>query len=78
VATGATADNFDNFDSSLALKIAWSFKIVEKLSILTFMSSRILSLATNFLERLLVISFYSSINSRGEGRLELLPVYLPA
>jgi hypothetical protein len=50
--------------------------IVEKLSILNFMSSRILSLATSFFERLLVISSYSSINSHSEGRLELLPVYL--
>jgi hypothetical protein len=43
VAIGATADNFDSFDCSLALKIAWSFKILEKLSILKFMSFRILS-----------------------------------
>jgi hypothetical protein len=42
------------------------------------MSSRILSLAASFLEILLVILSYSSINSRNEGRLELLPVYLPA
>jgi hypothetical protein len=68
VATNATTDNFDNFNSSLALKIAWYFKILEKLLILTFMYSRILSLATNFLERLLVISSYSSINSHSEGR----------
>jgi hypothetical protein len=74
VATGATTDNFDNFDCSSALKIAWFFKISEKNSILTFMSSRILSLVTSFLERLLVILSCSSINSRREGHLELLPV----
>jgi hypothetical protein len=38
------------------------------------MSSRILSLARSFLERLLVILSCSSINSRSEGRLSLLPV----
>jgi hypothetical protein len=40
------------------------------------MYSRILSLAISFLERLLVISSCSSINSGSERRLELLPVYL--
>jgi hypothetical protein len=38
------------------------------------MYSRILSLATSFLERLLVILSCSSINSRSEGHLELLLV----
>jgi hypothetical protein len=42
------------------------------------MSSRILSLATSFLERLLDILSRSSINSRSKGCLELLLVYLPA
>jgi hypothetical protein len=81
VAKGRAEANWANCNSMFLLKVSWSFMAEEKLFILVFIFSRILSLNASLLEIVSLILAYSKIESLKDGCLGLeellLPVYLP-